>query len=162
MAALSWSSLGMLRRRVSLRSPFIWLLLALLVTGAASYTHGSRYAIVAGLGPFPPAAVQGGGAVPPPTQAAASPAGTSASSVSPVVPVVQEAGPSSGDPEALEKGCCERWQASRSEPAPLRTGAVDPPSIIRWQPGHGILSNLVPPEPDLPALTVVRLSISRT
>jgi hypothetical protein len=46
MAALSWSSLGMLRCPVPLRSLFVWLVLVLLLTGAASYTHGSRYAIV--------------------------------------------------------------------------------------------------------------------
>lgn len=161
MAALSWSSLGMLRCRVSLRSPFVWLLLALVLAGAASYIHGSRYAIVPGHTAFPSVAVQDVGAVPSPAETAASPAGSSSPSVSWALRVVHEAGPFV-DPETLEKDGCERRQAPRSEPAPLRTGAVDPPSIIHRLPGDGILSRVVPPGPDLPALTVVKLSISRT
>ncbi|KQR64124.1 hypothetical protein ASF98_11485 [Arthrobacter sp. Leaf337] len=57
---------------------------------------------------------------------------------------------------------CERRQAPRSEPAPIRTGAVDPPSVTSQQHGDRVISGAVPPEPDLPALTVIRLSISRT
>lgn len=158
---LSWSSLGMLRCRVPLRGPFVWLLLALVLTGASSYIHGSRYAVVPGHGPFPSVAVQGAGTVPPPAEAAASPAGTSSTLVSQAVPVVQEVGPSV-DPGARERDCCERRQAPSSEPAPLRTGVVDPPSLTHGRPGDGILSRVVPREPDLPAITVVKFSISRT
>ena len=53
MAALKWSSPGVLRSPVWLRSLFVWLLLTLLLTGAASYTSGSRYAIVPGSRPGP-------------------------------------------------------------------------------------------------------------
>ena len=161
MAALSWSTLGMLRSPVSLRGVFVWLLLSLLLTGAASYTHGSRYAIVPGHDHFQTVGEQSLGLVPPQRQAAASSGDTSAS-VSQIVRVVHEVGPFV-DPEALLKDRCERRQAPRSEPAPLRTGAIDPPSLTRWQqPGGGIFFGVRPPPPDLPALTVVELSISRT
>jgi hypothetical protein len=156
MAALSWSSLGMLRCPVSVRSVFVWLLLALLFAGAASYTQGSRYAIVPGHGPVQSRGVE---EVPPQAVTPASTPGTAASA-SQAISVV-EAVPSM-EPEALAKDCCQRRQAPRSEPAPLKTSAVDPPVLTHRQPGDGILSSVVPPEPDLSALTVVRLSISRT
>lgn len=137
----------------------MWLLLALLLAGAASYTHGSRYALVPGHSPFQAAGQQCVEAMPAEPENAASPAGTSASPSQAVRVVV--AGPSV-EPEALEKDCCERRQAPRSEPVPVRTGVVDQPSLIYRQPGAGILSVAVPPERDLSALTVVELSISRT
>lgn len=160
MAALSWSSPGMLRCPVSLRSVFVWLLLALLLTGTASYTHGSRYAIVPGHGPVQSAGEQGTEGKPPQAETATSPAATSApasQTVRDVHQVVLFVGS-----EGLEKDCCEWRQAPRSEPAPVRTGAVDPPPLTHRQPGDGILCSVAPPEPDLPALTVVKLSISRT
>ena len=161
MAALSWSTLGMLRSPVSLRGVFVWLLLSLLLAGAASYTHGSRYAIVPGHDHFQTVGEQSLGLVPPQRQAAASSGDTSAS-VSQIIRVVHEAGPFV-DPEALPKDRCERRQSPRSEPAPLRTGAVDPPSLTpRQQAGDGIFYSVLPQAPDLPALTVVELSISRT
>ena len=149
----------MLRCRVPLRGVFVWLLLALLLAGAASYTHGSRYALVPGHSPFQSVGEQAVEAVPAEPDNAASPAGTSASASQAVRVVV--AGPSV-EPEALEKDCCQRRQAPRSEPAPVRTGAVDQPSLTYRQPAGGILSSVVPPGPDLAALTVVDLSISRT
>lgn len=159
MAALSWSPLGVLRRPVSLRSVFVWLLLALLLAGAASYTHGSRYAIVPNHGPAQSTGGQAAEKVPPHAGTAASPAETSASAL--LTGVVHQAGPTAGT-EEVEKDCCERRQAPRSEPAPLRTGAVDPPSLTGQRSGDGMLSAPVPPDPDLPGLTVIRLSISRT
>ena len=39
---------------------------------------------------------------------------------------------------------------------------MDPPSVTYQQPGDVLLNGAVRPEPDLPALTVVELSISRT
>ena len=48
------------------------------------------------------------------------------------------------------------------EPVPVRTGAVDPPSLVQRLPGGSLHSSDIPPEPELPALTVVDLSISRT
>lgn len=161
MVALNWSSLGMLRCPVSLRGVFVWLLLSLLLAGAASYAHGSRYAIVPGHDPFQSVGEPGHKLVPPQEEPAASSGDTSAS-VSQIVRVVHELG-TFVDPEALLKDRCERRQSPRSEPVPLRTGAVDPPSLThRQQPGDGIFSSVLPPAPDLPALTVVKLSISRT
>lgn len=158
MAALSWSSRGMLRCPFPVRGVFVWFLLALLLAGAASYTHGSRYAIVPGHSSLQSMEKRDVEAMPPET--AASHAGPSASASQPVS-VVLEAGPSV-EPEALDQECCERRLAPRSEPAPVRTGAVDPPSLTHQEPGDGILYSVVPSEPALPALTVVKLSISRT
>lgn len=139
----------------------MWLLLSLLLAGAASYTHGSRYAIVPGHDPFQTVGEHGLELVPPRGETAASSDDPSAS-FSQIVRVVHEVGPSV-HPEALPKDRCERRQSPRSEPAPLRTGAVDPPSLVhRQQPGEGIFSSVLPSAPDLPALTVVELSISRT
>ena len=61
----------------------------------------------------------------------------------------------------MERDCCERRQAPRGEPAPLRTGAVDAPSLLLREDGGEVLSP-APSEPDLPALTVIQLSVSRT
>lgn len=159
MAALSWSPLGVLRCPVSLRSVFVWLLLALLLAGAASYTHGSRYAIVPGHGPVQTTEKWAAAEVPLLAETAASAAETSASAMQ--TRGVVQAGPAAGT-EEVEKDCCERRHAPRSEPAPVRTGAVDPPSLIGQQPGDRMTSGAVPQEPGLPALTVIKLSISRT
>lgn len=160
MAALNWSSLGMLRSPASLRSLFVWLLLALLLTGAASYTHGSRYAIVPGHGPVQTTDHQGPQEVRSQAEPAASPADTSPSTSQSTGPV-HRAAPSHGT-EEVEKDCCQRRHAPRGEPAPVRTGALDPPTVTYQQPGEALLNGAAPPEPDLPALTVVELSISRT
>lgn len=164
MAALSGSSLETFRCLVSHRNAFVWILVALLLTGAASYTHGSRYAIV-GHGPFQSVGAQSAGpegleAVAPPAATSPSPSDSPASA-SEAVRAVHQAGVFV-DPESMERDCCERRYAPRSEPAPLRTAAVDPPSLLQWQPGGAVLSSTIPPEPDLPALTVVQLSVSRT
>lgn len=159
MAALSWSPLGVLRCPVSLRSVFVWLLLALLVAGAASYTHGSRYAIVPIHGPVQSTEERAAGGVPLQTETPASPADTSVSALQ--TRGVHQAGPAAGT-EEVEKDCCERRHAPRSQPAPVRNGAVDPPSLTGQQPGDRMTSAAVPQEPGLPALTVVKLSISRT
>ncbi|WP_354172120.1 hypothetical protein [Arthrobacter sp. UYEF36] len=138
--------------------------MALLLAGAASYTHGSRYAVV-GHSPF-----QSGEAQSPAARSdspvwlgavASSPGpGERLASASEAVHAVQQAGPFV-EPGSMERECCERRQAPRGEPAPLRTGAVDPPSIFQPPPGDAV-SNTVPPEPEPSALTVVQLSISRT
>ena len=153
---------GTLRCLGSLRSLFVCILLALLVAGAASYTQGSRYALV-GHGPFlsAPAETAGSGLTEAP-QLEATPPGQDAppSSASPVVPVTHHAGPVL-DPGSMEHDCCERRQAPRGEPAPLRTGAVDAPSLLLREDGGEVLSP-APSQPDLPALTVIQLSVSRT
>ncbi len=127
MTTLGSPARVMLRGFVSLRGAFVWLLLALLIAGAASYTSGSRYALVPG-----------------DSQA-----------------VVHEAVPSA-EPDELEQDCCERNKAPRGEPAPVRTGAVDPPVLVHRHLGDGTGARALPPEPELPSLTVVDLSISRT
>ena len=164
MATLSSSAFGKLRCLVSLRSTFVWLLLVLLIAGAASYTSGTRYALV-GHGPFQPApataaSAQNHDAVPPPVAASATPHDQPASAIQ-AVRIIHQAGPYV-EPVELEMDCCERSKAPRGEPSPVKTGAVDPPSLTHRQHDDGMLSSVVPPEPDLPALTVVQLSISRT
>ncbi|WP_440159126.1 hypothetical protein [Arthrobacter sp. SAFR-014] len=142
----------------------MWVLLVLLLAGAASYTHGSRYAIV-GQSPFQTVAAQSAGTgwvetVARPAADLPLPGGAPASA-SQAVRAVQQAG-QVVDPESVERDCCGRRHAPRGEPAPLRTRAVDPPSLLQWLPGDAGLSRGVPQGPDLPALTVLQLSISRT
>lgn len=161
MAALNWSSPRMLRCPVSLRSLFVWLLLTLLLTGAASYTSGSRYAIVPGCGPVQTADDLGPQELPPPAELAANPAADPSVSTSQSTGATHHAAPSSGT-EEVERDCCQRRHAPRGEPVPMRTGALDPPSVNYQQPGDALLNGAEPPEPGLPALTVVELSISRT
>lgn len=159
MAALNGSSRGVLRSPVSLRRLFVWLLLALLLTGAASYTHGSRYAIVPGYGPVQTEVDPGPQEVAPQAVPAASPAHSSMTT--PLsTGTVHRAAPQGT--EETDKDCCQRRHAPRGEPAPMRTGVLDPPSVTHHQPGEWVLNGTEPPEPDLPALTVVELSISRT
>lgn len=164
MAALSWTALGLIRRLVALRSGFVWILVALLLVGAASYTYGSRYAVV-GHGPLQSVGAQSAGpegveAVAPPVATLPAPGETPASA-SQAVRAVHQAGVFV-DPESVERDCCERRHAPRGEPAPLRTGVVDPPSLLQRLPGDAVLFSADPRRPDLPALTVVQLSISRT
>ncbi|MDR6790914.1 hypothetical protein J2X12_000659 [Pseudarthrobacter oxydans] len=159
MATLGSPALGLLRCLVALRGVFVWLLLVLLIAGAASYTSGSRYALVPGHSPVQSAGGQTAGHVPLRAIADAGPAAPSASAAQ-SVRVVHEAGPSA-EPAGLENEG-ERIKAPRGEPVPVRTGAVDPPSLIQRLPGGSLHSHDVPPEPELPALTVVELSISRT
>lgn len=157
MATLGSPALGLLRCLVALRGVFVWLLLVLLIAGAASYTAGTRYGLVPGHSP-----AQGGqtaGHVTLRAIADAVPAAPSASAAQ-SVRVVHEAGPSAEPAELENEG--QRIKAPRGEPVPVRTGAVDPPSLIQRLPGGSLHSSGVPPEPELPALTVVELSISRT
>lgn len=159
MAVPGSPALGILRGRVSLRGSFVWLLLALLIAGAASYTSGSRYALVPGYGPVQSADAQATEGVPPQAATSAGQAETSASAPQ-SVRIIHEAGPSA-EPAGLERDG-ERNKAPRGEPVPVRTGAVDPPSLVQWLPGSTLHASDVPREPELPALSVVDLSISRT
>ncbi len=161
MAALNWSSLGMLRSPASLRSLFVWFLLTLLLTGAASYTHGSRYAIVHGHGPVLTADDPVSQEVLPQAAPAASSADTSPST-SQSTGAEHRATPSLGT-EEVEKDCCQRRHAPRGEPAPIWTGALDPTNVShQQQPGEALLNGAAPPEPEVQPLTVIQLSISRT
>ena len=160
MATLGSVSHGLLRCPKVPRSVFVWLLLVLLIAGAASYTSGSRYALVPGHGPVQTAAEQAAAEAPAQAETPAGPAEPAASAPH-SVRVIHEAGPSA-EPAGLEREG-ERSKAPRGEPVPVRTGAVDPPSLIQRLPGGTLHSaGDVPREPELPALTVVDLSISRT
>lgn len=150
MATLDRPKHDFLRGRFPLRSSLLWLLAVLLVTGAASYSHGTRYAIT-GHGYFPAtetAAAQ--------TSASESAATRSASAVQ---DLAQDCIAGSATREA---DGCGRPPAPRSEPAPLRTGVVDPPASLHRFLGDAYLFSPDPRGPDLPALTAVQLSISRT
>ncbi|MGG6380092.1 hypothetical protein [Paenarthrobacter sp. NEAU-H11] len=164
MARLTWFPPEIPRSALSLRSVFVWLLLALLVAGAASHTYGSRYAIV-GHGTMQPASGQAAGLegdeAAPPLPAASATSHDMPTPAAQVVHTVQQAVPLAA-PESMERECCERRHAPRSGPAPLRTGAVDPPSLVHRVPGVCLRASVNPPEPDLPALSMVELSVSRT
>lgn len=160
MAALNWPVLTVLRRPVSLRSAFLWLLLALLLAGAASYTQGSRYTLIPNHVPVQLLGVPADAGLPLEAVTAASPADASASGWK-TAGIVQHAGPAAGN-EELEMDCCHRRQAPRSEPAPVRTAAADLPSLTIQQEEDKAIAGARPPTPDLPALTVIKLSISRT
>lgn len=127
-------AVSLLRRIRWLRSVLVCILAAVLLTGAATYSQGTRYDLPGSH--FPTAAA------------------------APVAPSADEPG-ESNDPEKLSDDSEPRC-APRGEPAPLRTGAVDPPASLHRLPGDAALSSTVPEAPDLPALTVVKLSISRT
>ncbi|WP_426228570.1 hypothetical protein [Pseudarthrobacter sp. DSP2-3-2b1] len=159
MSTQSASSSGILRGVTTLRSAFVWLLLTLVLTGAASYTHGSRYQLVPGHSQYQSTGERCVEEVPAPAESAPAPDEVPAP-VSQAVSAVHEVGPSI-EPVALEQDS-ERRHAPRGEPAPVRTSAVDPPSLTHRLPGDWMLSSAVPPEPDLPGLTAVELSISRT
>lgn len=150
MATLNRPKPDFLRGRFPLRSSLLWLLAVLLVTGAASYSHGTRYAI-AGHGYFPA------------TQTAAPQTAVAQPTVPDAADVVQDLAPDCIAGSATrEADGCGRPPAPRSEPAPLRTGVVDPPASLHRFPGDAYLFSPDPGGPDLPALTVVQLSISRT
>lgn len=157
MTGLGWFSGRTLRRLISLRSVLSWFLLAVLVTGAASYCLGSRYAIVPGHSALDSAAHQDPAGAPSPA--------TTASDLAPVpaaVGVIQQVSQFE-DPKMPQQECCERRSAPRSEPAPLRTGVTDLP-VMAHRPfcADGPLSAVPLPEPGPPALTIIQLSISRT
>ena len=123
MAALNRSPLQLLRCVGSLRSVFVWLLLVLLLTGAASTRTAADTPL------FPATARSssrhpGLKIAPPQAETEAGPAGSAV----PAVRAVQHAGPSI-EPEELEKDCCERRLAPRGEPVPVRNGVVDPPTV---------------------------------
>lgn len=161
MTRSTWDTEEMLRRLSSPRRLVSWLLLAILVAGAASYLHGSRYRIVPAHGTFSSTAYQD-------PLSSSLPAATAFSSGETLAqtPRAVRATPQvswAGDAKVPQQECCERRSAPRSEPVPLRTGVLDPPVPARLpDPAGGLLSALAPPEPDLHPLTALQLSISRT
>lgn len=119
-------AVGLLRRIQWLRSVLVCLLAAVLLTGAATYSQGTRYDLP----------------------------GSNFAQASSVA--------SEAEPETMTDDCREPRHAPRGEPAPLRTGAVDPPPLVQWQPGGAVPSTGPPAEPEVHALTLTELSISRT
>lgn len=148
MASLIRSSSRMLRCFVSRRSPFVWVLTLLLILGAASYTQGSRYALI------------GHSSVSESTSPGSH--GADETNGSRSVPVIHKTSPRFG-PTPMDRECCKSRSAPRGEPAPLRTGGVDPPTfLIGQQAGDEHQSRSVPAEPGPQRHMIVQLSISRT
>lgn len=146
-----------LRRLVSPRIALSWLLLAALVTGAASYSHGSRYAIVPGHAPLSSAPQQDIVSAPSP---AITPPGSAP--VQAATGVIHEVSRFE-DSELPKQECCERRSAPRSEPAPLRTGVPDQSAAIHPPfRADGPIPAATPPAPGAAALTIIQLSVSRT
>ncbi|MFB0836852.1 MULTISPECIES: hypothetical protein [unclassified Arthrobacter] len=113
----------------ALRILFGWLLLAALLVAAASYSQGTRYALVAEPGPAPS--------------------------------VVQHAA-ALHSPAPQHHACCDRYPAPRSEPAPTKAAAPDPPRAAAPAALQHVLQVAQEPEPRRQALTLDQLSISRT
>ena len=140
-----------LGRRGPLQIMFISLLLTLIAAGAAAYSHGSRYALIghntALSAPAQPIGVTE-------THSEAAPAHPEARTV------LAQAG-HLPDQNTGEKRYCERRPAPRSEPAPLLTGAVNPPDLPPRTPQTGAHAPALPgPEPQESRL--ITLSVSRT
>lgn len=148
-------TVGKLRRVPWLRSAFVWILAVLLLTAAATYSHGTRYAI-SGNNFFATAEALPAG-MDNPCASAGNDSGT------------QESGPASpvhracpAGPDSSAEDCCGRGQAPRGEPVPLRTGAVDPPPMPHREPGGAHAAATPTEEPEFSALTLAELSVSRT
>lgn len=163
MDSLTLFARGFLRSRIPLRRIFAWMLSILLLTGAASYSQGSRYALVEHGPALSPVKNQSGGftrvpsAAAPPASNEALPvlaASRTATVVHEVLTLVESG--------SLERDCCGGQPAPRSKPVPVRTVAVDPPSMILRQPRDALSPVNAPPGPESVALTALDLSISRT
>lgn len=145
------ASTDALRRGGPLRIVFVSLLLALLVASAAAYTHGTRYALIGHNTPE---------SAPNPVSLVSAPQHATPSADPDALPAPAQAR-NTTDWETGQNGCCERRPAPRSEPAPLRTDAAGPSATAPRNQASGVVQH-APPEPDLPTLTVVSLSVSRT
>ncbi|BCW17439.1 hypothetical protein NtRootA9_01470 [Arthrobacter sp. NtRootA9] len=126
-------------------------LLALLVASAAAYTHGTRYALIGH---------DTQESAPAPVSLVSAPQSATPSPNPDTLPAPAQGGKTK-DQETGQNGCCERRPAPRSEPAPIRIDAADPPATAPRNRSAGVVQH-APPEPDLPTLTVVSLSVSRT
>lgn len=134
-----------------LQIAFISLLLTLLAAGAASYSHGSRYALTGHDTPI---------------SAPAQPIGVTDthSEAAPAHPEARTALAQAGhlpDQNTGEKRCCERRPAPRSEPAPLLAWAVNPPDLPPRAPQTGAHAPALP-GPELRMSKLITLSVSRT
>lgn len=148
-------AVGKLRRVLWLRSAFVWMRAVLLLAGAATYSHGTRYAI-SGNNFFATAETLPAGMDSP----CASAGNDSVTQGSGAVAPVHQACPAG--PDSSAEDCCGRGQAPRGEPAPLRTGAVAPPPVLHREPGDLGPAAVAPHEPEFRALTLAELSVSRT
>ncbi|MGN7200790.1 hypothetical protein [Arthrobacter sp. SAFR-044] len=118
------------------RAVLTWFLLAVLLVAAASYSQGSRYTLVAGQDSV---------------QAAAHSSAQTAAAAHPQ------------DDSQQHHACCQRYPASRSEPAPLKTAVPDPPAVALPAGTHPLLASGPPDtQPRRQALRLDQLSISRT
>lgn len=134
-----------------LQITFISLLLTLIAAGAASYYHGSRYALIGHDTAL---------------SAPAQPIGVTEthSEVAPAHPEARTALAQAGhlpDQNTEEKRCCERRPAPRSEPPPLLAWAVNPPDLPPRAPQTGAHAPALP-GPELRASRLITLSVSRT
>ncbi|MBT2596401.1 hypothetical protein [Arthrobacter sp. ISL-72] len=140
-----------------------WFLLAVLVVGAASYVQGARYGLATAQAK--PAVLDyltaPGTSLPAETGVRADRTSTAEESFSAPAAAVPVASPARD--YTREHDCCGPRPAPRSEPAPLRTVAPAPPAgAPTSSPGGDGLFAVTPQDPDLPVLTVIQLSISRT
>jgi len=137
-----------------------WLLLAVLLVAAASYSQGTRYALVAEPAPAL-SAVQHAPAThsPAPLNAAAG-----AELLHPASSVHARDGHNASCPEDSPQhhACCDRYPASRSEPAPTKAAEPDPPTAAVTAGPRHVLQVAQEPAPRRQALTLDQLSISRT
>lgn len=160
-----------LRRRMAPRSYLVWLILAVLVTGAAAYSQGSRYALLAGQD-------RGSIAGQMPAENSDSPAwkSTAVRTAGFQHPFVQPLQVASAQMDHVrqrafhcnERGqqrqdCCVQYRGARGEPSPIRGPAVEPPKAT---PGPAACPGVDGPPPFQEhgglALSLTQLSISRT
>ncbi|MDP9697077.1 UNVERIFIED_ORG: hypothetical protein J2X79_004661 [Arthrobacter globiformis] len=153
-----------LRRHPPARSILTWLLLAVLVVGAVSYSQGSRYSLVAGRGlPAAAVAVSGGSPVLAVHNRAALPHSQFPQAAARIQGREDSQAVHCQDPAPGPGNCCKRYLASRGEPSPLRTAALDPPQAApQASPGTAADSPPSSTERGSTALTLAQLSISRT
>ena len=158
-----------LRGRLSPRSALMWLLLVLLVAGAASYSQGSRYALAAQSGPFLSVGSE-------PVNPAVSPTETRETDSEPLMQAAADA-PQSPDADPARdtrsatpcldtrpkhQHCYAWYLAPRGEPSPLRAAALEPPPLMSLSCPDVIKGSAPSPDEPIQALTVIQLSISRT
>lgn len=149
-----------------------WILLACLLPGlllvaAVSYFQGTRYALV----PEPGAALSAvhhaaGAHSPGPAEALLAAELRHAPSSVPVPgqpPAADGRNSPCPDDSPRHHTCCDRYPAPRSEPAPTKAAAPDPPALALPAGQRSLLPSGPPQaEPRRQALTLDQLSISRT
>jgi len=149
-----------IRVPAALRILLGWLFLGVLLVAAASYSQGTRYALVAEPAPALAAVQQAAAAhFHEPLNAAAG-----AELLHPASSVHARDGHDVSCPgdSPQHHACCDRYPASRSEPAPTKVAAPDPPTVAAAAGQQHVLQVAQEPEPRRQALTLDQLSISRT